>query len=58
MHHLNLLQYAIKRFLYKTFARNTTFANSPNSCQDATYKRLDARIVCMSKILVTEIAMV
>ena len=27
MHHLNLLKYAIKIFLYKTFARTTTFAN-------------------------------
>jgi hypothetical protein len=40
-----------------TFARNTIFPNKIFPCHDTTYTRLEARYVCMTKILVTEIAL-
>ena len=58
MHHLKLLKYAIRSFLSKTFARTTIFANKEFHAKMQPTKRLDARRVCMNKILVTEIAMV
>jgi hypothetical protein len=51
-----LLTYAIKRFLYKTFARTTTFANKyfHAKMQPTRGWMLEE----YAKILVTEIAMV
>ena len=42
----------------RTLQEPQYFRNEEFSCQDATYKRLDAIWVCMNEILVTEISMV
>jgi hypothetical protein len=52
-----MLTYAIKRFLYKTFARTATFVNRYYHAKSQPTRVRMLRKVWMKIILVTEIAM-